>query len=266
MFLKTSIRVLLAGLLLLGLAACGPAAAPAEPAAPAAAATEAPAQEPAAEATEAEPAEAEEATAEEAAEEPATEAGDLSGTRTFVIVPEESRASYIMSEEFFGGALAKYGIGAGTKETVGSTQTIEGQFQLNFDDLASALGENQFTVDLSTLTSDQRLRDSWIRENGPTFNDYPTATFVAERLENAPTEYNEGDEVNFQMAGQLTVRDVPQPATFDVTATLNGDTVTGTATAALKLTDFGIEPPNFANTLTVADDFQVQVEFTAREQ
>jgi polyisoprenoid-binding protein YceI len=264
MFLKASTRALVAGLLILGLAACGPAAAPVEPvapAAPAAAATEAPAQEPAAEATEAEPAEAEEAEAE-----PATEAGDLSGARTFVIVPDESRASYIMSEEFFGGALAKYGIGAGTKETVGSTQTIEGQFQLNFDDLASALGENQFTVDLSTLTSDQRLRDSWIRENGPTFNDYPTATFVAERLENAPTEYNEGDEVNFQMAGQLTVRDVPQPATFDVTATLNGDTVTGTATTALKLTDFGIEPPNFANTLTVADDFQVQIEFTAREQ
>jgi hypothetical protein len=42
--------------------------------------------------------------------------------------------------------------------------------------------------------------------------------------------------------------------------------VTGTATTAIKLTDFGITPPDFANTLTVADDMGIEVNFTAREQ
>ena len=65
------------------------------------------------------------------------------------------------------------------------------------------------------------------------------------------------------MKGKLLLRQFN--AVFDVTAILNGDTVTGVATADLRMTDFGIEPPNFANTLTVADEFQVQ-EFTAGEQ
>jgi polyisoprenoid-binding protein YceI len=68
------------------------------------------------------------------------------------------------------------------------------------------------------------------------------------------------------MLGDLTIREVTQPVIFDVSATLNGDTATGVATADLRMTDFGIEPPNFANTLTVADEFSVEVEFTAREQ
>lgn len=192
--------------------------------------------------------------------------GAATGMRVFVIVPEESSASYMMDEEFLSGMLAKYGIAAGRQDTTGTTQAIEGQFALNWDDLTSPLGENQFSVDLTTLTSDQRLRDSWLRENGPEFNTYPTATFVAERLDNAPTTYTEGDEVSFQMVGQLTVHEVTQPATFNVTASLSGDTVKGVAETTTLLTNFGIEPPNFANTLTVQDEFQIRVEFAAREQ
>ena len=259
------LRLLLIAMLVAGLTACaGPADPVTQPQDETAA--EEPAAAPVAEAAEAQPTAT--SNQEEAAAEGEASEGEsgLSGLRTFVIVPEESRASYIVDEQFFGGALAKYGIPSGIQDTIGSTQAIEGQFELNFDDLSSALGENRFTVDLSTLSSDQRLRDSWIRENGPTFNQYPEAIFVAERLENAPTEYTEGQEVSFQLIGPLTIREVTKETTWDVTAVLQGDTITGVALANLKLTDFGITPPDFANTLTVADDFQARVEFTAREQ
>jgi polyisoprenoid-binding protein YceI len=149
---------------------------------------------------------------------------------------------------------------------VGSTQNIEGQLQLNFADLSVLPGTNRFTVNLSTLSTDQSRRDNWIRENGPKFNQYPLAEFEATGAADTPTSYTEGEEVQFKMLGDLTIREVTQPVTFDVTATLDGDTATGVATADLRMTDFGIEPPNFANTLTVADEFSVEVEFTAREQ
>ena len=181
-------------------------------------------------------------------------------------MPEESEASYQVEEEFFGLALGKYGIPEGLSDTVGRTSSIEGQFELNWDDLSAPLGENTFTVDLSTLESNQGLRDSWIRENGPEFATYPDAIFVAESLEGAPTSYTPGEEVSFKMVGQLTIRETTQPATFDITAKLEDGTVTGVATTALKMTDFGITPPDFANTLTVADDFRVELAFTAREQ
>ena len=85
------------------------------------------------------------------------------------------------------------------------------------------------------------------------------------RLEGAPTAYTEGEEVSFKLIGDLTVRETTQPATFDVTATLTGDTLTGVATTRLLMSGFGIEPPNFANTLTVADEFGIEVQFTAKE-
>ncbi|HHY56437.1 MAG TPA: YceI family protein [Chloroflexi bacterium] len=190
----------------------------------------------------------------------------VAGQRTFVIVPAESKASYLVDEEFFAGALAKLGIAAGLVDVVGSTQEIEGRLTLNLDDLSAPLGENTFTVKMNTFTTDQRDRDKWIRENGPRFNDYPLATFTATSIEGAPAAYNEGEEVSFKLSGDLTIREITRPVTFDVTATLRGDTLTGVATTRLKMSDFGIEPPNFANTLTVADEFGIEVQITAKEQ
>jgi polyisoprenoid-binding protein YceI len=190
----------------------------------------------------------------------------VGGLRTFVIVPAESTASYLADEEFFGDALAKYGIAAGEADVVGSTQEIAGQLQLNLDDLAAALGDNQFTVQMNTLTSERSLRDEWIRDNGPRFNDYPEARFVATAIAGTPAAYSDGEEVSFQLIGDLTIREITQPVTFDVTARLAGDTLTGLATTRLLMSDFGIEPPNFANTLTVADEFGIEVQFTAREE
>jgi polyisoprenoid-binding protein YceI len=188
------------------------------------------------------------------------------GFRTFVIVPAESKASYAVDEEFFADALSKYDIAAGKGKTIGSTQEIAGQLQLNLTDLAAPLGDSRFTVQLNTLSSDQILRDGWLRNNGPRFNDFPTAEFVATGVEGAPASYTEGEEVQFQLPGNLTVRNITQPVTFDVTATLQGDTITGTAVARSLLSDFGIEPPNFANTLVVGDEFTIEVEIVAREQ
>lgn len=210
---------------------------------------------------------AEPAAAAPAAEAPSQGSGEaVSGQRTFVIVPAESKASYLVDEEFFAGALDKLGIAAGMADVVGSTQEIEGQLTLNLDNLGDALGENTFTVKMNTFATDQNRRDDWIRENGPRFNDYPLATFTATAIEGAPASYNDGDEVSFKLVGDLTVREVTQPATFDVTARLAGDTLTGVASTRALMSNFGIEPPNFANTLTVADEFGIEVQFTAKAQ
>ncbi len=190
----------------------------------------------------------------------------MAGQRTFVIVPAESRAVYEVKEEFFADALSKLGINAGKADVEGSTQEISGQLELNLDDLSAPLGSNSFTVQMNTLETNQRSRDNWIRTDsgGPNFNQYPEATFVANAIEGAPATYSEGDEVSFKLLGDLTVRGVTKPVTFDVTAALNGDTLTGVARTNALISDFGIEPPSFVNTLTVADELGIRVEFTAR--
>jgi polyisoprenoid-binding protein YceI len=197
---------------------------------------------------------------------PAAQGAPVSGLRTFIIVPEASKASYLIDEEFLGGALAKLGIDAGKVDVVGATQAIEGQLQLNLDDLTAALGDNNFTVQMNTFTTDQERRDKWIRENGPRFDQYPVGSFQATAIEGAPGSYQDGAEVNFKLVGNLTIREIAKSVTFDVTAKLTGDTLTGVANTQLKMSDFGIDPPNFANTLTVADEFGIEVQFTAKEK
>jgi len=60
----------------------------------------------------------------------------------------------------------------------------------------------------------------------------------------------------------LTIREVTNRVTFDVTAVLYGDTLRGKAILLLQMIDFGIEPPNFVNTLTVANSFRIEVDIT----
>jgi len=253
---KSKAKLTAVAMLFALVAACAPAPASAPPAAEATTApTEAATAAPAATSA-----------PDSATAEPATSASTLpSGQHTYIIDPEKSSASYIVNEQFFGLALPKYGIAEGLSDTVGTTNKISGQFQFNWDDLNAPLGDNTFTVDLSTLKSNQGLRDSWIRENGPQFGAHPNATFVAESIEGAPASYTPGDEVNFKMNGQLTIHETTKPATWDITAVMQDGVIRGTATTNLKMSDFGITPPDFANTLTVQDDFKVKVDFVAQE-
>jgi polyisoprenoid-binding protein YceI len=262
-FAKLSATVFL--LALLSACAPAPAAAPAAPeatAAPTAASTVAPTQSTTTETT------TETTTTESSASTVTTTAAALpTGQVTYVIDPNHSEASYMVNEEFFGLAMPKYGIAAGLSDTVGRTSAIKGQFDINWDDLSKPLGDNTVVVDLSTLKSNQPLRDSWIRDNGsgPQFGAHPSATFTADTIEGGPTTYTPGEPVSFKVSGQLTVREVTKPATWDVTAVMQDGVISGTATTNLKMTDFGITPPNFANTLTVQDDFKVKLAFQTQK-
>lgn len=198
------------------------------------------------------------------AEELGVELDESGRYRTFVVVPEESKAAYIVDEEFFAGALAKLGIEAGKKKVEGSTQDVKGVLQLDLTG-DEPLGPNKFVVNLVSLATDQNRRDKWIRENALESNKYPEAVFVASRIEGAPSSYTEGEEVQFKLVGVLSVRTVDLPVTFDVTASLSGDTIRGVAETGVAMSDFGFNAPSFANTLTVQDAFVIRMELTAKE-
>ncbi len=188
------------------------------------------------------------------------------GVRTFVIVPAESKASYFADEEFFALALTKFGLPAGWAKVVGATQSVEGRFQIDTGRPAAWLGENVFTVRMNTFSTDRDMRDNWIRENGPRFNDYPLATFKATAITGGPASYRPGEEFSFSLPGTLTIREIARPATFAVRARLAGDTLTGVATTRLLMSNFGIETITFFDTLTVADEIGLELQFTARAE
>jgi polyisoprenoid-binding protein YceI len=231
------------------LAACGsstsqPAAAPT--AAPAAAApTAAPA---AAAPTAAAPADA--PTAAPAA------SGAAGGTRTFTIVPEQTEASYEVQEKFLNRDLPN--------QAIGKTNAVSGELQVSLD--GKPTGKvTKITVDLRTLTSDSSRRDGRIRTQWLESEKYPFAEFTSTDVQGTPESYTEGQEVNFTLTGDMKIREVTKPVTFDVKGKLEGDTITGSATSKILMKDFGFDPPNVAGMLTVADGVTVTINFTAKE-
>lgn len=246
------IALALLAMLVVSACAAGDPAPAADSSAQTAATTAPPAAEPA-------PVQATEAPA---AEEPAAGGGE----RTFAIDPANTVVSYEVDEEFGSDALNRLGVAAGLTKTIGRTSAADGALTMNFDGAAPQLVDASFTVDISTLTSNQRMRDGRIRDQWLESGRYPTATFQATGIQNAPAAYSEGDEVSFQVAGDLTVREVTNPVVFDVTATLNGDTITGVATTEFLMSSFGVDPPRMANLFTVGDDTVIRVEFVAQAQ
>lgn len=186
------------------------------------------------------------------------------GWRVFRIEAGASNAAYVVDEELFADATRKYGLKVGKTVVVGETQDVLGLMQI---DLAqSTIGGNRFVVFLPTLSTDQKLRDAWIRENALESDRFPLATFTAKRLIEAPETYREGEEVTFQLVGELEIRGTSLDTVWDVAASLNGSTIQGSMNTRLRMTTLGFDPPNFARTLTVQDEFTIRINFVAHEQ
>jgi polyisoprenoid-binding protein YceI len=182
--------------------------------------------------------------------------GAASGTRTFTLVPDQSEASYEVQEQFLSRDLPN--------QAIGKTNAVMGELQFSLDGKPSGKVTN-ITVDLSKLTSDERRRDNRIRQQWLESNKYPNAVFTSTDAQGLPETYTEGQDVNFKLTGDMTIRDVTKPVTFDVTGKLVGDTITGSATTQILMKDFGIDPPSVAGMLTVKDGVTIKLNFTAKE-
>lgn len=177
---------------------------------------------------------------------------------TFILLPQESKASYSIDEVFINQNNRLF-------TAVGVTSEIEGQMQLDYaNPAASRFG--LFTVNISTLTSDSSRRDNAIRSNWLESSKYPLATFQVTEVKDFPANPQEGQEISFQLLGDLTIRETTRPVTWQVTATLNGDKLSGSATTKIMLVDFGVTPPSIAGVLTVTDGATLTLEFTLQAQ
>ena len=258
---------LMAGALAVAIAACGSSTSQPGAAPTAAPAAEAPTTAPAAAAATAAPAAdvpttapaADAATAAPASDAPtaaAASSGAAAGTRTFTIVPEQTEASYQVQEKFLDRDLPN--------QAIGKTNAVSGDLQVSTD--GKPTGKiTKITVDLRTLTSDSSRRDGRIRTQWLESEKYPVAEFTSTDVQGTPDSYTEGQEVNFKLTGDMKIREVTKPVTFDVKGKLEGDTITGSATSKILMKDFGFDPPSVAGMLTVDDGVTLTINFTAKE-
>ena len=192
------------------------------------------------------------------------EAEAQSDARIFAVVPELSTVSYFAQEEFFGRAINTH---APFTRALAQTSVISGTLALIADESNTLTDvSGQIEVDLRTLTSDDARRDRRIRDQYLESNRYPLAVFTPTAVQLFSPGYEESRPATFKLLGDLTVREITQPAVFDVTATLQDGTLRGTATTVVRMTDYGFNPPNLMDFVVVQDPVEITVTLTAQEQ
>jgi len=141
----------------------------------------------------------------------------------------------------------------------------KGAFTVN-DDGTFAPG-SQITFDVSSLTSDQSQRDSFVKQSVLNTRQFPTATFVPTKATGGLTlPLAATAHATFTLTGKLTIHGTTKDVTFTVDCTRNGSDLTATATLAPTVTfgDFGMQQPAApGRVLSVVDEIKMTVDLVA---
>jgi polyisoprenoid-binding protein YceI len=164
---------------------------------------------------------------------------DADGTWT---VAAGSSAGYRVHEVLNGADVTV----AGTTDQVTGTVVIAG------GDLADA----EVTVDVASVETDSRQRDSYFRGNVMDVDEFPTATFAVTQPADLPELT--GTPVTVPVTGELTLKGVTQQVQTEVSVVRTGAGVDVSGSVPVTFGDHGIDAPNLG---FVRVDDQGAVEF-----
>jgi polyisoprenoid-binding protein YceI len=198
-----------------------------------------------------------EANTEAIAEESAAEASaeEASDPITFLIDPEQSEARFIVDEMLFGSP----------NTVVGVTNEISGQIEIDLNNPPqSTVGVIQ--VNARSLATDNRFRNRSVNRLILQSNrdEYQFITFTPTTIEGIPDEVSVGDTFSFQIVGDLKIRDIVQPTTFDITVTADSESqISGLAQTVVLRSDFELTIPNVDGVADVTEEVRLELEFIA---
>jgi polyisoprenoid-binding protein YceI len=175
---------------------------------------------------------------------------------TFKLIPGESELQYEVGEVFIN-QDNRFNV------AIGVTKQIEGEIIVDpTSPSSSRLGT--FTADVSQFKSDSNRRDSTLRNRFLESATYPTVTFIPSQIEGIPDNYQEGEQVQLKITGDLTIREVTNPVTFDTSVKYDGEALRGEATTTILMSEFGFGPISIAGILNTEDEAKVTLFFVAK--
>lgn len=174
---------------------------------------------------------------------------------TFEVVPSASEARYRVREQ-----LAGYNF---PNDAVGTTRSISGT--ITFDGEGRLGPGSKVTLDLRTLRSDEAKRDNYLRANTLATASFPYTELVPREVRGLPFPLPASGRANVQILGNLTVRGVTRPTTWDGTAEFQGRAVRLQARTAFKFGDFELTQPRIFRVLSIEDLIRLEVDLTLRQ-
>ena len=176
----------------------------------------------------------------------------LGHAETYEIVSALSEARYRVREQLANVSLPN--------DAVGVTSAVSGT--VLFDESGNVLSDSQIVVDLSTLQSDQNRRDGFIKRETLQTDTFPNAVFVPTELRGLEFPLPESGTANFEILGNLTIRDVTREVVWQAEAEFDGDTVAVEATTGFTFDDFSLTQPRVFLVLSIEDTIGLEVDFT----
>jgi len=174
----------------------------------------------------------------------------------FSLVQDESSISFELDEDMRGQRVT----------VVGTSPDVAGQFAVNFDD-PSASQVGQIAFNLRTLDTGNDFRNRAIRGQilQSARDEFEFGSFTPTAITGLPsTPIEAGQTVTFQITGDLTLRDVTNPVTFDVTLTeVSEERLTGQATATVNRNDWGLTIPDVPGIANVEEEVVLTIVIVA---
>ena len=183
-------------------------------------------------------------------------ASSTNGTIRCVLIAGANEASYSVREQ-----LARLSF---PTDAVGKTNQVSGEIDIQKDGTIDQ-SKSKFVVDLTSLQTDSNMRDNFVRRNVLETNQYPQAVFVPTQVTGLATPLPPTGNVNFKIAGDMTIHGVTKPVTWDVTGTAKNGSATGTATTSFKFEDFNISQPRVPVVLSLVDNINLTVTLSLQQ-
>jgi len=173
-------------------------------------------------------------------------------TLLLTVAPEGNRARYRVREQ-----LARLDF---PNDAVGETSSVSGSFMVTTDGQILREG-SRFVIKLADLESDADRRDNYLRRNTLSTDEYPDAVFVPTGFRELPTPLPTSGEARFLLDGDLTIRDVTRPVTWQVGAEFTGGAVIGRAETRFTFEEMGLTVPRVGSVLSIRDDIRLEFDF-----
>jgi polyisoprenoid-binding protein YceI len=143
---------------------------------------------------------------------------------------DQSQVGYRVEEVLFGVNTT----------AVGRTNEVDGSLTIG----GTAVTGVDFSVEVASITSDESRRDSAFQGRVMSADEFPNATFVLTQPIELGVEPADGVEVTSPVTGELTLRGVTNPVTFDVTAKQENGLIGVQGSIPVLFSDYGIANPS----------------------
>lgn len=173
-------------------------------------------------------------------------------TRHYTVAPIGNEARYRVKEQLAGFDFPN--------DAIGVTKQITGRLIVGPDGKI-VRDSSKIVINLSDLKSDKTRRDNFLKKHALETQKFPEVDFVPVTFEGLGEPIPAGQQKSFSLVGDLTVRGVTHPTTWQVIAHTQGNDVVGTASTLFTFKDFDIDQPRVPVVLSVADTIRLEYDF-----